>query len=259
MTSKSDIKNLEKRLGYFLSSSRYAKKSKIFEEFVEPMMQVGRVCLFGGLIRDLMFHDARHFSSDLDFVIDVYDEEGFQKIVAQLKPKKNSFGGYRACLNGYKVDFWDVKNTWVNQNEGPLKVETLECLIESTFFNLDAAIYDLEKRKVYVKNSFKEGLSNNTLDINLYENPNPDGAAVRAIRRMWTHDLTASETLLDFIAYRINVSGWEALAERDCNAYPSHPILNTLFPDSSPCPTSFKFALGRKRSLRKPEQLSLPV
>jgi predicted nucleotidyltransferase len=259
MTSENDIKNLEKRLGYFLSSSRYAKKSKIFEKFVEPMKQVGRVCLFGGLIRDLMFHDARHFSSDLDFVIDVDDEEGFQKLVVQLKPTKNSFGGYRACLNGYKVDFWDVKNTWVNNNKVSVNADTLECLIETTFFNLDAAIYDLEKRKVHMKRSFREGLSNRLLDINLEENPNPDGAAVRAIRRMWTHDLMASETLVEFISDRICTSGWDSLAERDRSAYPSNPILRNLFPDSSPCPTEFKIALGKERSLRKPRQLSLPV
>jgi len=259
MTSKTDIRKLEKRLGYFLSSSRYAKKSKILEEFVDPMMQVGRVCLFGGLIRDLMFHDASHFSSDLDFVIDVDDEVGFQKLIVQLKPTKNSFGGYRACLNGYKVDFWDVKNTWVNKNMVPVKADTLESLIETTFFNLDAAIYDLEKRKVHMKKSFREGLSNRLLDINLEENPNPDGAAVRAIRRMWTHDLMASETLVEFISDRINTSGWDSLAERDRDAYPSHPILRGLFPKSSPCSTSFKLALGKKRSLPKPRQLSLPV
>jgi len=140
MTLKSDIKNLETRLNYFLSSSHYAKKSNVYEDFISPMMEVGRVCLFGGLIRDLMFQDARHFSSDLDFVVDVSDETGFQKLIAQLNPKKNSFGGYRANLNGFKVDFWDVKNTWVNHSMVPVKAETLECLIDTTFFNLDAAI-----------------------------------------------------------------------------------------------------------------------
>ena len=117
----------------------------------------------------------------------------------------------------------------------------------------------MNTKKVCLNSSFEEGVKNRLLDINLETNPNPDGAAVRAIRRMWLHDLYAREALVEFIGSRISTSGWAALVARDCKAYPELPILSNLFPESGPCVTRFKMSLGKERALSKPEQLSLPI
>ncbi len=259
MISKSKIRNLEKRLGYFLSSSWYAKKSNIYKEFVAPMMEVGRVCLFGGVVRDLMLQNASHFSSDLDFVIEVENESKFNKLVKELNPIQNSFGGFRTSINGCKVDFWDVRNTWVNQYETLVNVNTLECLMNTTFFNLDAAIYVLPEKKVYIKDSFHRGIEDKVLDINLKQNPHPDGAAVRAIRRMWLCNLSATDDLVDYICDRIDISGWDVLVSKDNNAYPSKPVLCSVFQEKNPSSGHFKSYLGKGRILPRKKQLSFSI
>lgn len=251
-------KNLKKKIEYLLYESRYSKRSRLVENFINPIVDIGNVALFGGAVRDMLFKSTRDFDSDLDFVIDVQDQKKFSELLEKWTPCKNSYGGYRLIVGITKIDFWQLKDSWVKINS-TLNVDRLEDLVETTFFNLDAVIYDLNKRKIYKGDKFSEGIESQTLDINYSKNPDLDSVAVKALRRLWTHELQASDELIIFIKERIDKSGWDSLVERDKLAYPHFQILNTLTQQKTINSCDFSNLLGASNKLNRETQFVFPI
>ena len=251
-------KTLKRKIEYLLYESRYSRRSRLVEKFIKPLVETGQVGLFGGAVRDALFKSARDFNSDLDFVIEVKNQKQFSKLLEKYSPQKNSYGGYRTIIGNTKIDFWQLKDSWV-KNDSNLNVNNIKDLVDTTFFNLDAIIYDLNNRKIYKGNTFSDGIEKETLDINYAHNPNLDSVAVKAIRRLWTHDLRASDKLISFIVERINKSGWESLVERDKNAYPHFQILVTLSTKKSIKNEDFSILLKSSKEWNKVRQSVFPI
>lgn len=200
------------------SGNRHA--SYLFKD----LMAIGRVALIGGAIRELKYRPIHHFSSDLDFVVEENHENSLKKVALNYRAKPNRFGGYRVSFDNIDIDFWSAKQSWANV-EKIKRVDCLEDVVNTTFFNVDAIMYIVEEDRIVAKPGTLEALRDRYLDINLVENPNPLGATVRALRRMHEHRMKASGRLLDYIAEQIDRNGWKAIIKLDEYAYPDKPII----------------------------------
>lgn len=230
---------LKTKVERLLWESAIPGRDTFVERFLEPAVSCSTVGLIGGAVRDLAFQSIREFNSDVDFVLCVDDRHAFDRMISKLNLKRNAFGGYRTEVGGLRVDFWEASGSWAHLN-GHYKVSSLEDIRHTTFFNLDALIFDVGGRKLIADEKVLQGLLDKFLDINLRPNPNEDGAAVRALRRLWKHQLNASQTLIEFLSDRIESSGWEALIDRDRKAFPQAPVLSDLFCSYRPSGAKFK-------------------
>mgnify|MGYP001792558894 CR=1 FL=1 len=241
MTSSSSLRNrLKDKAERLLWTSAIPGREKFVEQFLEPALACGRVGLIGGAVRDLAFQSVRNFKSDLDFVFSVDDLGAFARLMSMLDLQRNSFGGYRTTVGGFRVDFWEARNSWAHI-AGHCQINDLADVRKTTFFNLDAIILDVGERELIADEDVLNGFLERQLDINLRPTPNEDGAAVRALRRLWKDQLLASKHLVDFLVERVDTSGWEALIKRDSLAFPHSPILANLL--QSYRPTAYQLYL----------------
>jgi len=72
-------------------------------------------------------------------------------------------------------------------------------LLNVTFFNWDAIIYDLQNNNVITHDQYFENLSENILDINLKPSLDPLGNCVRAIRTIYRHHSKLTPTLVRYV------------------------------------------------------------
>lgn len=212
---------LEKRTRYFFSS-RYRGRAGVHST-LHDLEEMGQVVLIGGMLRDLALFGNAQFRSDLDFVIDPRDPDLFHEHMSFIGAKENRFGGYSLPSNKWQVDVWPLQKTWAH-SAGHVTVKTFGDLRKVTFFDCDAIIYDVSKKKISAKAGYFERLRQRVLDVNLRPNPNPAGNAVRAFRYallkgfLWAPDLT------QFVAETLEDVGWQGLIERESRSFRSRYI-----------------------------------
>ncbi|MEP9387255.1 hypothetical protein [Mesorhizobium sp. KR9-304] len=225
-------RRLAQQAWQLLRSEKVVAGQRFAAEVLDELEEVGRVALIGGALRELRYAPIKRFQSDLDFVVEVTKPEKFQSLVERRGATPNKFGGFRVSTPVVDIDFWDLRCSWAHTS-GYKKVNDLEDVLNTTFFNVDAIIYLLSDRKIYAKPGTLDDLERRYLDINLYPNPNPVGATVRALRRMLELDMRASELLVKYIAAQIDEVGWSKIVQIDRAAYPAKPSLGWvegLFP-----------------------------
>ena len=222
-----DVSRFSKRARYLLKQSKVVTRDERTADVLERLQAIGRVGLIGGAVRDMAFTTLRGFVSDLDFVVEVSDQKAYWKLTEEYCAVVNKFGGYRISLNGIHIDFWDAKKTWASTN-GIVHVSSLEDVLNTTFFNVDAIMYVLNENQVKLKDGTLQALEGRFLDINLSPNPNPLGAAVRALRRMCQFDMVASVALANFVAAQIDNHGWDKMVRIERQAYPASNTLQNV-------------------------------
>ncbi|MGX9181193.1 hypothetical protein [Mesorhizobium sp. BHbdii] len=238
---------------------KLATREGFVAEVLEELGESGRVALIGGALRELRYAPVRHFRSDLDFVVEVRKQDAWKRLVERRCAKPNKFGGFRVSYHHIDIDFWDVTCSWAHTS-GYKAVNNLEDVLDTTFFNVDAMIYLLDENKVHAKVGTLEDLDRRFLDINLCPNPNPLGASVRALRRMYELDMRASSNLVQYIASQIDAVGWAKIVMVDRAAYPDRPSLgwiNDLHPRSGRDFTDLMRWTENK--IPKVQQLALPL
>lgn len=226
--AKPSIESLVRKTSRLLEDATLPGRQALAEVFLNPLSEIGRVGLMGGAVRDLAFMSVKEFSSDLDFVVEVERRERFDAFVESHSLIRNSFGGYRLMLPGLNVDFWEAGQTWAGR-QGLRKVATLEDVLNTTFFNIDALIFVVGEHRVIEREGTLESIEQRLLGINLKENPNPIGATVRTLRRMHQFELFLDNELAEFVADSIDANGWDCLVQRDFLAYPARPFLHAIF------------------------------
>lgn len=162
----SDIKNKSLEFKYYL----YSRLDNPVIELLDYLKLRTEVYIFSGIIRDYFLNiDSIR---DLDIVIG--KEIDFELVSTYVFPDinvmKNSFGGYKININGFRIDIWTIDNTWGIINER--KSATKHSLINSAFFNFSAILYDLNVEEFYFDNSFVCFLKNEEIDIVYEKNPN---------------------------------------------------------------------------------------
>ncbi|MGD1878374.1 MAG: hypothetical protein ACFB13_12860 [Kiloniellaceae bacterium] len=184
---------------------------------------LGEHCIIGGWARDIAHRGTAAFQSDIDIVIDPDDYYTFHTWASSLGGIKNRFGGYRLGLHAWKIDIWALQDTWAH-TAGHVEVKNFEDLLKCTFFDWDAILYSPITRKITCNIDYFEKINSQTLDINLPENPNPRGSAVRALRRLAQWQLSPSERLSEYLLNVIGIYGWVDILHLESAAF-SRPIL----------------------------------
>lgn len=181
------------------------------------------VAIVGGMVRDFARVGKQGFKSDIDLVIDAPAAE-VADMARIVNARTNVFGGHSITELGWNVDFWALESTWAIR-EGYVKAGGLADFIRSTFFDYDAALYDIKSRQVLHSDSYLDCLQSKVMEVNLLPNPTVIGNLYRAIRRILLWDLAAGERLKSFIAENLDTTGFRDVVAMD-NRKSSTPFLH---------------------------------
>ena len=166
--------------------------------FVEDFStKIPGAVIFGGMVRDLALGLSHSPKSDIDIVALASATE-LAHLIRKYDPSRNKFGGFRFAVGGQLFDLWSFDDTWAFR-QGLVKAEGLDSLLETTFFNLDSAMFVMSRKTVSTRPSFMKDLTGRLLDINLEANPNPKNASIRAIRMAIEKRLLVAPKLGDFV------------------------------------------------------------
>ncbi len=191
-----DFSALKKRIGRFLNSKKF-ERDEVFD-LMELSQKLGRVAIFGGMLRDLCIGGNRFFDSDVDLVFEQHDSGNLESLLKEYKHKLNAFGGYRIQLKKWHVDIWNIENTWAFKND-LVKMDGFKSLTKTTFFNWDAIVYEVDNGEIHSSENYLLNLHERYLDINLIDNPNTLGSVVRALRMMIKLNAKLSPALRDYV------------------------------------------------------------
>lgn len=206
-----DQRAAKKRIRRFFDEPM-AERSAVVR-FINELSVCAEVFIFGGALRDISLLGAPHFNSDVDTVVQVHDNDVFMDILARHGALQNKFGGYRIRLQRWNFDVWELSKTWafsegLVKNRGPLS------LLETTFFNWDAILYDWQSGALHHAPKYFPDMSGKYLELVLQKNPNTIGALVRTLRILDRSDeITAGPNLSAFIVGQLyKTSDWDILS-----------------------------------------------
>ncbi len=204
--------SLRRRAQRFLTTDLYGRRE--VGEFCKEVSEVGDVAIFGGMLRDLLLDGNEGFRSDIDLVIDTENISLLQGVLGPYSPHRTAFGGYRVALQKWVVDLWPLQWTWAIRS-GHVSSDSLSDLTRTTFFNWDAIVYELRSGAIHCAPRYVDELNNRLLSINLAVNPNPEGAAIRALRMAVTKQARLSFVLAEYVADVLESVGVDALIEKE--------------------------------------------
>ena len=207
---------VEKRLEYFFRTRR--RRREEVQDVVAKLEEFGPVVVIGGIIRDLALVGNRKFGSDVDFVVKPRELDRFETFMQFQQAKRNMFGGYIWRSSYWRIDVWALQQTWAHK-AGHVEVKDFSDLLNATFFDCDAVMYELEGKRLLTKPHYFERLGRRELEINLLPNPNPVGNAVRALRYAAMKDFGWRPKLCMFMANQILECGWEELEAREMRSF----------------------------------------
>lgn len=136
---------------------------------LDTLMQRTDVYIFSGVIRNFLLG----FTENRDMDIVVADLEAVSFDYPELRDcrvSRNSFGGYKAVIDGIYIDIWSLETTWGIQIKGMRR--NPYSLIKTAFFNFSAIVFDLKKKRFIYDEGFCSFLRTRTMDVVLPENPN---------------------------------------------------------------------------------------
>lgn len=251
-----DEKILKRRVEDYLWRDRSKTVSELRDLLNKTFGDFEKFSILGGMIRDIALNGKRGFRSDVDIVIDA-PEEQIRELANTLKAEPNLFGGFAHISSRWKIDFWALKTTWAHRH-GHIEANSIDDLIEGTFFDWDAVHYDIKNRQLYSQEGYLDKIRSRTLGVNLIDTPNAVGNAVRAVRRILIWDLRASQSLLEFLDKVVRDEGIEALTRYEkrkhrisiCELYPERNSLFRALATSGDIKTLSQ--LGSPRQLQLP-------
>lgn len=174
-----EINNLKKRLLRFIEPPVDSNRRDVLR-VMRSLEEIGDYAIFGGVIRELAFKKIDFFQSDVDIVVNASTSE-LETILKTFEYEKNRFDGFRIKNTKWAVDVWSLDNTWAFKKE-LVECKGLESLPYTTFFNWDSAAFINSSKKLVCSEGYLNSLQEKILDLNLKENPNPFGAAIRTLR-----------------------------------------------------------------------------
>ncbi len=221
----------------------------------EHFMAFPNVAIIGGLVRDFARKGRTGFRSDIDLVIDA-PADNVRDLAANLRASPNRFGGFSFCHPQWKVDFWALETTWASTN-GHVKVRNFEDLTRCTFFDFDAALYDLKTRTILCEAGYLEKLRSRQLDINLAATPSLRGNLLRSVRRLLLWNVAAGPKLENFIVRNLNPENFNAIRITEQAVYPN-PILPRFQSEFELMPYLFDISERSQLDISFATQLTLP-
>jgi predicted nucleotidyltransferase len=186
---------LSRRMQSFLTDE--ARGGPEIADLIGHLGQVGEVAIFGGMPRDIARGGAAAFASDVDLVVHA-SAERLAELMRDGAAVRNRFGGYRIAGRRHSYDVWALPSTWAVRS-GHVQASHLADLVRTTFFDCDAVLYLCGSRQVHHGPRFTAWLRDGVVDINLEENPNPNGVVARALRIILEHEQIISPRLGEYL------------------------------------------------------------
>jgi len=159
--------------------------------------------IFGGMLRDFALKNGRRFVSDIDLV-SMASRSEIHSAIAQFGPESNKFGGFRFSVRKTLFDIWAFEDTWAFR-QGFAEGKAVEDLLKTTFFNVDAAAYNLSSGKFYYAAGWVSAIEHRILDINLPQNPSIESMMLRAIKMACGKEFGIGSGLAKFLIEHINL------------------------------------------------------
>jgi len=153
--------------------------------------------IFGGMVREFAFGNARKFVSDIDLVT-LEEPIRIAKAISKYDPVLNKFGGFRFVVGKQKFDIWSLPDTWGFKHKFATGIGFPD-LLKTSFFNVDAACYHVRRCELICPDGYADCFNNRLLDINLAENPNPISMAHRTLNLARTHQLGLTKRLAQYV------------------------------------------------------------
>jgi hypothetical protein len=207
-----DAASLRKRVARFVGKELAVLPP--FRELTRTAESFGPMVIFGGLIRDLALGHSREFSSDVDVILKGMPVDVLARHLEPCRASRNAFGGFRVQFGRWEFDVWTFESTWAFVN-GLIPGRELTDLLRTTFFNWDAALFDVATEEVTVRPSYFAELEARFLAINLRETPNELGAAVRTLRCLAEGGVSLAPDLAAFLHSQIAGHGLDEIAGID--------------------------------------------
>lgn len=216
------VTDLKRKINYFLSSSKLGRGE--VKVLLDQLQVIGRVAIFGGMLRDLLLVGNEGFNSDIDLVIDAKNDQELDELLQSYNAIRNKFGGYRLTLSKWKVDVWSLQSTWAFKN-GYVTGSSIPDLCKTTFFDWDGIVYDVGSEAIYTVDGYFDRLDSEILDINLEENPNPMGNIVKALRYKEKYSASFSNRLARYVYENLEAVDPELISKYESRSH-QWPVLN---------------------------------
>lgn len=215
MKTAPDQKAAKKRIRRFFDEPMAERR--VVARFIDELAVCSNVFVFGGALRDISLLGVPSFSSDVDIVVQVHDSDAFIDILGRHEAIENKFGGHRARFGRWNFDVWEVSRTWAF-SKGVVEARSPLSLLETTFFNWDAILYDWQSGSLHHGQNYFSDLSQRYLELVLEENPNTMGALVRTLRTLSLSDeiLTGPRLSTFVVDHFENISNKEILSFEAC-------------------------------------------
>lgn len=204
---------LKRRLDRYLWWDENLANKRLRAVLEYHFSQFDEFAIVGGMVRDFARVGKTGFVSDVDLVVNAPDAK-VADMAKAVGARVNAFGGYSISSQGWNVDFWALGNTWAVR-EGLVEAKTLGDFTRSTFFNYDAVVYDVRRRRVLCDESYLDRLHGKEMEVNLLPNPTIVGNLFRAIRRVLLWDLSAGPRLKAFIDQYLDNEAFREIVRMD--------------------------------------------
>lgn len=180
-----DHKTAKKRLRRFFEEPTSERRH--VPSLISRLAEASDVFVFGGAVRDISLLGGSKFNGDVDIVVRAFDKSGLYSVMKSYDATRNKFGGYRLQIGRWKFDVWDSSETWAYK-VGAVVEQTHLSLLETTFFNWDAIVFDAHQGVLHHGPQYFDDLADKYLELKLEDNPNMLGAFVRALRTLSLSD-----------------------------------------------------------------------
>lgn len=203
---------LKKRVRRFFENAPPERRAVM--KVVSAIDELAEVFIFGGLLRDLALGGVASFESDVDIVVRPFDVQIFQRWATENGFKPNKFGGFRLIKDRWLFDVWELERTWAFLQDASIP-RTKHTLINTTFFNWDAIVYDIKANQIICSRSYFKELSEFHLEMNFELNPNPLGSLVRCLKFIRKNKARTGPKLTNFICKNMHTFSDREIFEYD--------------------------------------------
>jgi hypothetical protein len=213
--------------------------------------------LCGGAVRDILLSNTRNqiIPRDLDIVLGYAEIKNIADSFSDCTKRWNCYGGVTIQVKDWSIDMWPLQKTWAFEKKH-VGGKGFSDFPKTTFLDIEAVAVQLfgtngKKRAIYSKGFF-EAILNNTIEINLRENPNPPACVVRSLSVAKRFKFAIGPKLARYITHCANQVGLEKLLEVYQDRYIStHLSLNEL--------CSCIRAIERQLRVSADEPVKLPI
>jgi len=212
---------LKRQVSYFLGDKRDHRPT--VRGFLSELGSHGEIAIVGGMLRDILIDGYRNFASDVDLVVDTSDVGALEAFLVGRGGVRNKFGGY-ALPEKWKIDVWPLQRTWAHV-QGHRRVQVLQDLLYTTFFNWDAILYLVGSKRVIAAPRYLDEVGTRYLDLNLVPNPNPQGSLIRTMRAAARYNATLSSELTEYSHRQLRQVPQSAVVAGEAAAYGCRAVL----------------------------------